>query len=270
MADRDLEPTTDLWSGADTYERYIGRWGRPVAVRFVQWLAWPRGERWIEVGCGTGALTETILAGAEPSRVLALDPSESFVEAARGRIQDERVQFAIASADALPASSGAFDIAVSGLVMNFVPDIGRALAEQCRVVRPGGCVAGYVWDYGGGMQLIRVFWDAAVALDPGVRERDQAERFPVARADALKIAWQTAGLRDIEVEGIEVPTRFVDFDDYWSPFLGGVGPAPGYAVSLSPLARDRLRERLSETLPIAADGSISLKARAWAVKGSVP
>jgi SAM-dependent methyltransferase len=269
MSNRPGEPTTDRWIGADAYERYIGRWGRPVAVRFVEWLAWSKGERWIEVGCGTGALTETILAGAEPSRVLALDPSESFVEAARGRIQDERVQFAIASADALPASSGAFDVAVSGLVINFVPDVGRALAEQRRVVRPGGCVAGYVWDYGGGMQLIRAFWDAAVALDPGVQERDQAERFPLARADALKVAWRAAGLREIEVEGIEVPTRFVDFDDYWSPFLGGVGPAPGYAVSLPPPARERLRERLRETLPIAADGSISLKARAWAVKGTV-
>jgi SAM-dependent methyltransferase len=259
--------TVDRWSGADDYERYIGRWSRVVAARFVAWLEQPRDLTWLDVGCGTGALSAAILETASPSALIGVDPSPSFVEAARSSIADARTRFTVASADALPLPDASVDVVVSGLVLNFVPDTAAALREQVRVTRTGSCIAAYVWDYADGMQLIRAFFDAAAEIDPTATKQDEGVRFPIARRDALAVAWQEAGLGDVAVEPIEVPTVFRDFDDYWSPFLSGVGPAPGYAMSLPEEARAQLRERLRETLPIAPDGSISLTARAWAVRG---
>ena len=159
---------------------------------------------------------------------------------------------------------------VSGLVLNFVPDLGAALAEMLRVTRPGGVVAGYVWDYAGGMELIRRFWDAAIELDPAARGLDEGIRFPICAPGPLQRAFESAGLAGVEVRPIDVPTVFRDFDDYWTPFLSGVGPAPGYAAALDPARRDALRERLDATLPREPDGRIALTARAWAVRGRRP
>ena len=157
---------------------------------------------------------------------------------------------------------------VSGLVLNFVPDPAAAVAEMTRVARPGGAVAAYVWDYRDGMELMRRFWDAAVALDPVARELDEGQRFgPMCRPEVLAALFRDAGLRRVEARAVDVPTRFRDFDDYWMPFLGGQGPAPGYAMTLSENRRAALRERIRADLPIASDGSISLSARAWAVRG---
>jgi SAM-dependent methyltransferase len=257
----------DRWSGATDYERYVGRWSRLVAAAFVAWLDEPPGLAWLDVGCGTGALSATILQVASPSRLIGVDPSAAFLEAARASIGDPRARFLLASAEALPVPDASVEVAVSGLVMNFVPDVAAALREQVRVTRAGGRVAAYVWDYVDGMQLMRAFWDAAVELDPSGAPRDEGMRFPIAQPGPLADAWRKTGLGDVAVEPIDVPTLFRDFDDYWSPFLSGVGPAPGYAMSLSEDARMRLRERIRETLPIAPDGSIPLTARAWAVRG---
>jgi SAM-dependent methyltransferase len=255
------------WAGGDRYEAYVGRWSRPVARRFVAWLAVPAAARWLDVGCGTGALTATVLATAEPSAVLGVDPSPDFVAHAAAHVTDPRATFRGGSAQAIPADDAAFDAVVSGLVLNFVPDPPAALTEMHRVARPGGIVAGYVWDYTDGMQLMRQFWDAAASLDPAVRDLDEGLRFPLCRPDPLRGLFAGAGLADVEVEEIVVPTVFVDFDDYWTPFLGGTGPAPAYAAHLPAPDRAALRETLRSRLPTEPDGSIHLTARAWAVRG---
>ena len=152
-------------------------------------------------------------------------------------------------------------------MLNFVPQPSRAVAEMQRLARVGGTVAAYVWDYAHQMQLMRSFWDAAVALDPAASMLDEGQRFPICQPEPLMQLFRTEGLREVEVRLIDIPTVFRDFDDYWSPFLGGQGPAPGYTMSLSEEQRRALRERLRATLPMAADGSIHLIARAWAVRG---
>jgi SAM-dependent methyltransferase len=168
----------------------------------------------------------------------------------------------------LPLPDATFDRVVSGLVLNFVPDQPRAVAEMARVVRPGGEVALYVWDYAGGMQLMRRFWDAAAALDPRAAELDEGRRFPTCRPEPLRQLFETDGrLHGVATRSIEVPTIFRDFDDYWTPFLGGQGPAPGYCVALPEGARSALRDRLRASLPRQPDGSIHLVARAWAIRG---
>jgi hypothetical protein len=161
-------------------------------------------------------------------------------------------------------------VVVSGLVLNFVPDRPAALAEMARVSSRGGTIAAYVWDYAEGMELMRFFWDAARALDPAAATIDEGVRFPVCRPEALAGLFAEAGLQGTEVTAIDVPTPFTSFDDYWRPFLGGQGPAPAYAMSLDEGARARLRDRLRQRLPAAADGSIALTARSWAVRATVP
>ena len=257
----------DVWASGAAYEPYVGRWSRLVAKEFLSWLAVPPGKRWLDVGCGTGALTRTILAVASPAQVDAVDRSEGYVAYARAAAPDPRARFEVADAQALPSEGEAYDAAVSGLVLNFVPDPARAVAEMARVARPGATVGVYVWDYAGRMELMRHFWDAAVALDPAARDLDEGRRFPLCRPEPLAALFRAAGLQGIETRAIDVPTGFRDFDDYWTPFLGGQAPAPGYAMSLSEGRRAALRERIRGALPVEADGSIRLIARAWAVRG---
>jgi SAM-dependent methyltransferase len=258
----------EAWNNAEVLERYVGRWSRLVAREFVAWLDVPAGGRWLDVGCGSGALTETVLALAGPAAVEGVDTSEAFVAHAADRVGDPRASFAVADAQALDRPDGSFDAVVSSLVLNFLPDQARGAAEMRRVVRPGGVVAGYVWDYAGEMQLMRRFWDAAVELDPDAAELDEKQRMTGCNPADLQALFAGAGLVGVETRAIEVPTVFADFDDYWSPFEGGQGPAPAYCVSLPEDRRAALRERLRETLPAASDGSISLVARAWAVRGA--
>lgn len=258
-----------LWTAAERYEPYMGRWSRLLAARFVPWVDGVQGGAWLDVGCGTGALTAAVLADRAPRRVTGVDPSHAFVAHARAGNPDGRAGFAVANAMALPLRDGRFDRVVAGLVLNFTPDPRQAVAEMRRVTRPGGTVGAYVWDYAGRMQLIRTFFDAAIALDSAAAELDEGRRFPICQPGPLAGLFEAAGLSDVEVEGIEVPTVFADLDDYWNPFLGGGAPAPAYLASLTEDARVRLRERLRATLPTAADGSIPLVARAWAVRGRV-
>jgi SAM-dependent methyltransferase len=221
------------------------------------------------VGCGTGALCATVLAGAEPAHVVGVDTSAGFVADARAGTGGARSTFLVGDARALPLAGGWFDAVVSGLALNFVPDPRRAAAELARVAAPGAVVAAYVWDYAGGMAMMRHFWDAAVALDPAAAELDEGRRFPLCRPGPFGELWAGAGLDGVAVEAIEVPTVFAGFDDYWRPFLGGQGPAPGYAMSLTEERRGALRDRLREHLPTAADGTIALTASVWAVRGRV-
>jgi SAM-dependent methyltransferase len=257
----------DAWSSGDLYEPYIGRWSRPVGREFVRWLEPEPARRWLDVGCGTGALSGVVLDNADPAAVIGVDPSPAYIEHARARLPESRVDLRVGDALALPVDDDAVDYVVSGLVLNFVPDPAVGLAEMIRTATGGATIAAYVWDYGEGMQLIRQFWDAAVALDPAAADRDEAVRFPLCRPGSLGRVFSDSGLTELQNTAIVVPTVFTSFDDYWSPFLGGDGPAPGYCAALSDDARRRLRDRLQATLPTQSDGSIHLTARAWAAKG---
>jgi len=257
-----------VWASGGAYEPYVGRWSRLVAREFVDWLAVPPAARWLDLGCGTGALTETILKRANPIQVDGIDPSEGYLALAREQVRDPRVRFSVGDARHLSVESARYDAVVSALVLNFIPDLPTGMTEMARAVGSGGTVAGYVWDYAGKMELMRYFWDAAVALKPGDLERDEGRRFPICQPGPLQQMFEGAGLRKVEVRSIDVPTHFRDFDDYWTPFLGGQFPAPDYAMSLDEAARAALRERIRAHLPIAADGSIPLIARAWAVRGT--
>lgn len=268
MSGADVETQrSDVWAAGEFYEPYVGRWSRLVGRRFLQWLAVPAKADWLDVGCGTGALTQTILEHALPRSVTSIDPSPAFIEYAKAHVEGERATFEIGDARALPVKTASVDAAVAALVLNFVPDPARAVAEMTRVARPDGIVAAYVWDYAEGMALMRYFWDAATALDPAARDLDEGVRFPLCRPAPLTELFQLADLRDVDVTSIEVSTDFRDFDDYWSPFLGGQGPAPGYVTSLDEAHRRALADRIRERLPIASDGAIHLTARAWAVLG---
>lgn len=258
----------DVWAVGDAYEAYVGRWSRRVAAEFVPRLDVPAGRRWLDVGCGTGALTATVLAAANPAQVVGVDPAAGFLAAARDRVTDGRAAFGVGDARSLPLPDRGFDVVVSGLALNFVPGPHVAVAEFARVAVPGGVVAAYVWDYADGMAMMRHFWDAAGALDDAAGALDEGRRFPLCRPEQLGRLWTDAGLDEVSVTSIEVPTVFADFADFWAPFLGGQGPAPGYVMSLPEERRSALADLLRSRLPTERDGSIPLTARAWAVRGT--
>lgn len=253
-----------VWASGGSYESYMGRWSRVVAVRFLDWLGAEPRQRWLDLGCGTGALTAAVLARCDPVEVVGVDPSEDYVAWATAHVDDDRARFVVGDAARLPAGSP--DVVVSGLALNFVPDPDAALAAV-RWRAPEATMAAYVWDYAGRMELLRRFWDAAVVLDPAAADLDEGARFPMCRPERLEALWHDAGLRDVTTAAIDVDAVFAGFDDYWTPFLGGQGPAPGYVASLDDRHRAELRERVLGSLPVAPDGSVTLTARAWAVRG---
>jgi trans-aconitate methyltransferase len=258
----------EIWNSADSYEQWVGRWSRNVATEFIRWLEISTHLTWADIGCGTGALTVCVLTNCEPREVVGMDASDEFVAHARRSVTDSRARFETGDATSLPWKTDSFDVSVSGLVLNFVPDHLTMAREMARITRPGGTVATYVWDYAGGMQMIRHFWDAAIEVSPGDIRLDQAERFPLCQPEPLRDLFELAGLRSVEVRSIDVPTIFQDFDDYWAPFLVRQSAAPTYLASLDDDLRDRIREVLRSRLA-STPGPIELSARAWAVKGQV-
>jgi SAM-dependent methyltransferase len=261
----------DAWDAGDAYEAYMGRWSRAVAPPFLDWLAAERGLDWLDVGCGTGALTAAIVAGCDPRSVVSVDLSPAFIDKARSSLSDPRVDFRTGSADALDLPDASRDVVVSGLVFNFLPDQGKALAEARRVTRSGGVIGFYVWDYPGhGLEFVNTFWKAAASLDPDARDLEQGRRFPFCTPDGLVALATQAGLGSVECRAIEVPTLFRDFDDYWHPFTLGAGPAPGYVASLPPEDRERLRDTLESQLAGSGTGPLAMSARAWGVRSRVP
>jgi trans-aconitate methyltransferase len=260
-------PQNHRWETGDDYESYMGRWSRLVAREVVAWLDLDSSLRWMDVGCGSGALTATILNNCAPQSVLGVDPSTDFINHARQQITDPRASFAIAGADDLPADPDSMDVVVSALALNFMPDPVNALAQFTQATKSGGTIALYVWDYAGRMEWLRYFWDVAIALDPKSASMDQAERFPICKPDALRDLFTHAGLQQVEINPLDAHTHFPSFDDYWSPFLLGKFPAPAYVAALTDSKREALRQRLKDTLPTNADGSIDLIARAWAIRG---
>jgi SAM-dependent methyltransferase len=259
---------SDNWESGDSYEKYVGRWSRRIVPAFLAWLAIPPGQRWLDVGCGTGALCAAIAENCSPAFVSGIDPSEGFLKTAQARHGD-RVAFQQGSATVIAFADSSFDVTVCGLVLNFVPDARAGLSAMARVTRPAGTIAAYVWDYSGKMELMRIFWDAAVELNPAAAKLDEGFRFPLCHPDALYTLFINAGLTSVTTTAIDIATPFASFGDYWNPFLGGNGPAPAYAMSLDEPARARLRRRIGERLPMSADGTLQLTARAWAVRGVV-
>lgn len=257
----------DVWTDGSGYESYVGRWSRSVARELLHWLAVPSGSAWLDFGCGTGALSQTILEEGSPRVVIGCDRSSGYVAFARQQTADARAQFVVAELLDLPRFGDGFDAVVAGLVLNFLPIPAEGVAAMTARVRQGGTIAAYVWDYAEGMQLMRIFWDTAVALDPAAQGLDEGARFALCRPEALRELFEGAGLRDVRLRPIVVPTVFQDFDDYWVPFLSGQGPAPGYVMSLSVERRAQLRNGIRQRLPTSAEGTIPLTARAWAVKG---
>jgi SAM-dependent methyltransferase len=255
------------WSEGSAYEGYVGRWSRLVAAEFIPWLNVSSGATWIDVGCGTGELSRAILRLAAPHRVVSLDPSAGYLDHARASTADPRIEFRRGDDQDVRSLGIAADVVVSGLVLNFVPDPIDALRAAAEVTEPGGLIGAYVWDYADGMAMMRHFWDAAVKEDEAARSKDEGVRFPICAAGGLESAFEAAGFSEVATRAIAVTDRFADFEEYWTPFLSGEAPAPGYLKSLPEYRQAKLRNLVLSSLPIARDGSITLTCRAWAASG---
>jgi SAM-dependent methyltransferase len=259
-----------IFSEAQAYERFMGRWSRQLAPALVTFAGVRDGETLLDIGAGTGALAAALATTAPSSRIVGIDPSAPYVELARARLQGERFQLEVGDAQQMRFEDGSFDRVLSLLVVNFIPDPVKALEEMRRVTRRSGTVAAAVWDYGDGMQMLRTFWDEAVALNRAAEPRDE-RHMPLCRAGELGAMWRKQGLAQVVEEGLTIETRFTGFDDYWGPFLDKQGPAGAYAASLTVTERNLLRERLRRRLlGDGPDRAIALRARAWAVRGVVP
>lgn len=257
----------DGWLAGSTYDDFMGRWSRRLAPEFLSWLQVPAGIHWLDIGCGTGALSDAICRLANPATVTACDPSAPFVGHARERLDDERLSFTVAGVGALPIREGGFDSVTSLLALNFFPDPEGAVKEMTSIAAPGGTISACVWDYGGKMQFLRYFWDAVLETDPAAREYDEGVRFPICRPEALEYLFNSAGLSDVRSDAIDIRTDFTSFGAYWRPLLGAAGPAGAYASSLEPDRQMVLARNLENRLMQGRDGAISLVARAWAVRG---
>lgn len=260
----------DVWESGASYESYVGRWSRLVASEFLSWLNAPPHASWLDIGCGTGAISHAVLATRNPMLVAGLDPSPGFIRLACRETAAPNAAFIIGDAQSLPVTRASFDAAVSGLVLNFVSSPATMLDEAAAALRPGGLLGVYVWDYDGKMEMLRYFWDAARSIEPAAVDLDEGRRFPMCQPEPLRALLSGAGLTDVAVEAINISTTFAEFDEYWCPFLGGQGAAPAYAATLSEERKSQLREQLRLNLPIEADGSIRLVARAWGARGRRP
>jgi SAM-dependent methyltransferase len=259
---------SDTWERGNPYEQYIGRWSRQIAARFLSWIDCNAGLRWLDVGCGAGALCAAIVDHCAPILVAGIEPSAGFLKTARENLTG-KMALSQSTATAIPLASSSVDVVVSGLVLNFLSDPHAALIEMARVTHQGGIIGAYVWDYAGKMEIIRLFWDIAIELDPDAAKLDEGTRFPQCNPESLQTLFAGTGLSEIKVAPIEMQAMFTSFNDYWQPFLGGQGPAPAYTMSLDDQARARLRDHLRKRLPMLPDGSISLNARAWAIRAIV-
>jgi SAM-dependent methyltransferase len=251
---------------AAVYDRFVGRYSPALARAMCDAAGVRLGQRALDVGCGSGALVTELAARVGAENVAGLDPSEPFVEAARAKTPG--VRLVVGSAEALPFADGEFDATLSQLVVNFLADPGQGLREMSRVTRPGGVVAGCVWDYGGEMTMLRTYWDAAAALDPERAAPAMENTMPFAEPESLAELWRRSGLAGVEVSPIVVEAAYDDFDDLWEPFPTGVGPAGAYAASLEPEAQARLREEFARRLG-SPEGAFTLSARAWCAVGTV-
>jgi SAM-dependent methyltransferase len=248
----------------EAYDRFMGRYSVPLAAAFADAAGVTAGQRVLDVGCGPGGLTAELAGRLGPDNVFAIDPSEPFVEACRRR--NPGVDVRAGRAESLPYADGEFDLALAQLVLHFVTDAGAVAREMGRVVRPGGLVASCVWDFGGGMRMLRLFWDASNAIDPSAP--DEARTRPFGKDGDIVALFADAGLRDVTSGSLEVEAGYTDFDDFWNPFLEGAGPAGSYVNGLTDEDRARLRAELHRLVG-SPEGAFTLPARAWYATGRV-
>jgi SAM-dependent methyltransferase len=259
-----------MFSMGDAYDAFMGRWSRRLAPLLVRFAAVADGDDVLDVGSGTGSLTAAVAAAAPSSRIVGVDPSAPFIALAQAHHQTDRVQFEVGDARDLRFEDASFDVTLSLLILNFIPDPDAALKEMVRVTRPGGTLAAAVWDYGEGMEMLRVFWDEATALTRGADEKDECH-MPLSQKGELAELWRTHHLKDVDETSLAIETPFLSLDDYWSPFLAQQGPAGAHVATLSAGDREQLRLRLRRRLLGGSpDGPIVLHARAWAVRGITP
>lgn len=262
-----LRTTSDRWVTGDAYESFMGRWSRQVADLFLVWLAPTPRLNWLDVGCGTGALSQAICRRLRPHSLIGCDPSPDFVSFARRAVTDCPATFVVTSADSLPSHDGGFDVIASGLVLNFLPQPSVAVQGMRDRLRPGAMLGAYVWDYAEGMRFLRIFWEEAAALDPSAADLDEARRFPLCHPDRLADLFRRSGIEAVATTSLRIDTVFANFDDFWSPLLAGTGPAPSYVATLDADKQEGLAMRLKQRLHVSADGSIRLSARAFGVRG---
>src|SRR5688500_10230853 len=222
------------FDNATAYELYVGRWSRKVAQIFIDWLAVPTGSTWLDVGAGTGILSDVILQQTSPAKVVGVDTAAAFIQLARERVKDARAEFHVGDAVQLDLSDTDFDVAVAGLVLNFIASPQSAVNNMARLVKPGGLVAAYVWDYADKMEMMRHFWGAAIHIDPSAAELDAGKLFTICRPGPLTELFEGVGLQDVAFIPIDIQTVFSDFDDFWLPFLEAQGSVSKYLRGLKP------------------------------------
>jgi SAM-dependent methyltransferase len=269
LRSQDRKP--NMFGNAEAYERFMGRWSRLVAPRLVDFSDLPEGGRVLDVGSGTGALAFAIAERKVGVRVLGIDPSEEYAAyATRRNPFPDRTGFEVGDAQRMRFSDASFDAALSLLVFNFIPDPGKALAELRRVTRPGGALSAAVWDYGAGMRMLRMFWDAAVSTDAGAAKLDE-KHMPLCRPGELSDLWRQGGLEKVREQPIDISMRFESFADYWDPFLLGQGPAGSYVSRLDQDKLQALRSEVSRRLSLSSESApFVLSGRVWAARGTVP
>lgn len=261
----DVEGTRTFQASSHAYDSFMGRYSAELAPAFADYCLPAPGGRFLDVGCGPGALTGVACARLGSSSVAAVDPAPGFVQACRERNPGADVR--CASAEQLPFAADEFDSAAAQLVFHFVSDPDRATAQMARVVRPGGTVAGAVWDFAQGMEMLRAFWDAALSIDPAAPDEARTRRF--GKTGELAALFTVAGLRDVQETTLTVTSRYRDFDELWTSLLAGIGPAGAYTVAQSPGDRATLRDALYERLG-GPTGPLTLAAVARAARGRVP
>jgi len=259
-----------MFSASAGYERFMGRWSRLLAPRYVAFAGVRDGDRILDIGTGTGALAGALESAAPSSELFGIDPSEAFIAYASQHAKSKRARFEVGDAQALRFMDASFEHAMALLVMNFVPDHKKAFAEMRRVTRPGGTVSACVWDYDAGMQMLRYFWDEVVALDPAMALKDE-RHMKLSREGQLGELWKEGGLVNVAEMALSIEQAYSSFEDYWGAFLKGAGPGGAYVVSLGADRRHRLEARLRKRLLGGRDdGPFVLEARAWSVRGEVP
>jgi SAM-dependent methyltransferase len=257
-----------MWGG-DDYDFLMGRWSRSMAPLLVQHADVQDGDKVLDIGCGTGSLTKALLDVAPTTQVTGVDGSADFIEICRQGLNDSRATLDQGDAQSLPYSDNSFDKCLSLLVMNFIPDPGQAVKEMCRVTRAGGTVTAAVWDYGEGMEMLRHLWDEAASIDASAIPKHEGN-MPLCRKGELSALWTDCGLTAVNETALSIPMKFDSFDDYWAPFLTGIGPSGSYVTGLDAATQTQLRERLREKLVQGNAGTaFGMKARAWAVRGNV-
>jgi ubiquinone/menaquinone biosynthesis C-methylase UbiE len=261
-----MSQAANLFDDGEAYERLMGRWSRLAGEKFLDWLGAAKDLKWVDVGCGNGAFTELLIERCAPASVVGVDPSEGQLAYARTRGGAKRAEFRIADAQSLPFPDNSFDAGAMALVIVFVPDAVKAAAEMARVVRPGGVVATYMWDFPDGTPLSPLSRAIkALGFEPPERPNVQA-----AARDSMQAIWREAGLKSVETEVLRIGVEFSNFDDFWDSNTLPIGPSGKALAALSPSARQQLKARLRAQMSPAADGTIAYESVANAVRGVAP